>query len=203
MLRFSTAAACAVSLNPMAGQIPAAATPVSELPLEYQELFRTAVLAAQKAYCPYSNFEVGCAIRTRCGRVFVGCNVENAAYSPGICAERSAIASAVSAGYRLFDTIAVFGHSRLPTAESAGASCSSDARAAHRESLPSPVTAPCGVCRQTLYEFQCVGGTHPITMILGDHSGKRAMVVPLKALLPLAFGPSDLNIDVADHKCVD
>jgi cytidine deaminase len=90
-----------------------------------QELFAQAEAAARKAYAPYSNFRVGAAVRTRSGRVLTGVNVENAAYPLGVCAERAAIASAVSEGARPgdLDTLAV-------------------------------TASPCGGCRQWLAEFR-------------------------------------------------
>lgn len=89
-------------------------------------LIEQAIDAAQKAYVPYSHYHVGAALRTNDGTVFTGCNVENAAYPSGICAERTALVKAVSEGYRLFDTLIL--------ATVAGGS-------------------PCGQCRQMLYEF--------------------------------------------------
>jgi cytidine deaminase len=90
-----------------------------------RELYERAVAAAQHAYAPYSNYFVGAAVQTTDGRVFVGVNVENAAYPLGVCAERTAIAKAVSDGYRPGDLDAI------------------------------GITAsPCGGCRQWLYEFR-------------------------------------------------
>jgi cytidine deaminase len=90
-----------------------------------RELYERAVAAAQHAYAPYSNYFVGAAVRTTDGRLFFGVNVENAAYPLGICAERTAIAKAVSDGYRPGDLEAI------------------------------AITAsPCGGCRQWLYEFR-------------------------------------------------
>jgi cytidine deaminase len=90
-----------------------------------RELYERAVAAAQHAYAPYSNYFVGAAVQTTDGRLFVGVNVENAAYPLGICAERTAIAKAVSDGYRPGDLEAI------------------------------GITAsPCGGCRQWLYEFR-------------------------------------------------
>jgi cytidine deaminase len=89
------------------------------------ELFERAVAIAERAYSPYSKFQVGAAVRARDGRVFEGVNVENAAYPLGICAEKSAIAQAVAAGYGPGDLEEI------------------------------AVTAsPCGGCRQWLYEFR-------------------------------------------------
>ncbi len=93
-----------------------------------EELKATALAMREKAYCPYSHFAVGAALECADGTVFTGCNIENAAYSPTLCAERVAVGKAVSAGRRDFVRIAVAGSSTAPC-------------------------APCGVCRQVLSEF--------------------------------------------------
>lgn len=91
-------------------------------------LVRLALQARENAYAPYSHFSVGAALLCSDGTVYTGCNIENAAYSCGICAERTAAAKAVSEGRRDFTALAVAG--------------SSDA-----------MCTPCGLCRQFLYEF--------------------------------------------------
>lgn len=83
----------------------------------------------KKAYCPYSNFQVGAALLTIDGKTITGCNIENLAHSPGICAERCAIAKAISMGYREFKACAVVAYQK------------------------NHFTSPCGVCRQVLIEF--------------------------------------------------
>ena len=95
--------------------------------MDNKELIKYALEAKEKAYTPYSNFKVGAALLTKEGRVFTGCNIENAAYSPTICAERTAIVKAVSEGYLNFEKIAIVGGDD-------GA-------------------FPCGVCRQVIREF--------------------------------------------------
>lgn len=92
----------------------------------YQDLIETAIQASKHAYIPYSNYPVGAALRATDGKVFTGCNVENAAYPATICAERTALVKAVSEGYRDFTAIAV-------VTENGG--------------------SPCGMCRQMLHEF--------------------------------------------------
>jgi cytidine deaminase len=92
------------------------------------ELTMRARAAQANAYAPYSGFKVGAALVTRDGTVFGGCNVENAAYPAGTCAERAALAAAVSAGYQQFEAVVIV----------------SDATSA---------TPPCGICRQMLAEF--------------------------------------------------
>jgi cytidine deaminase len=93
---------------------------------ERRALIDLAIEARRRAYAPYSNYPVGAAVRTKSGRIFTGCNVENAAYPAGICAERVAVFKAVSEGEKEFEVMAV--------ATSNGGS-------------------PCGVCRQVMAEF--------------------------------------------------
>ena len=97
-----------------------------------KELVRQAFLAQQQAYAPYSEFLVGAALLTEDGKIYQGCNIENAAYSPGNCAERTAFFKAVSEGRRDFTAIAIVGNKR----GEAGDYC-----------------PPCGVCRQVMAEF--------------------------------------------------
>ena len=95
---------------------------------EKQQLIRMALAAREKAYAPYSDFMVGAALRAADGRIFTGCNVENAAYGDTICAERTAAVKAVSSGHRDFVRIAIWGNSK-------------------------EYCYPCGSCRQFLQEF--------------------------------------------------
>lgn len=93
-----------------------------------KELIQIAIKAREKSYSPYSNFKVGAALLTKSGKVFTGCNIESASYTPTICAERTALAKSVSEGYVDFYKIAIVG--------------SFD-----------KISYPCGVCRQFLREF--------------------------------------------------
>jgi cytidine deaminase len=95
-------------------------------PTQQNKLVQAAILARENAYAPYSGYEVGAALLTKSGKVFTGANVENAVYPLTICAERSAIFSAVSQGERTFSAIAVVTENGV---------------------------APCGSCRQVLAEF--------------------------------------------------
>lgn len=95
--------------------------------MNIKALIDKALEAKKMAYVPYSKFHVGAALLTRSGKVFTGCNIESAAFSPTICAERTAISKAVSEGEREFEAIAVVGDSEY--------------------------TYPCGVCRQVIREF--------------------------------------------------
>ena len=93
-----------------------------------QELIKYALEAREKSYSPYSNFKVGAAILTKSGKVFTGCNIESASYTPTICAERTALSKCISEGHTDIEKIAVVG------------------------SLEK-ISYPCGVCRQFLREF--------------------------------------------------
>ncbi len=93
-----------------------------------KKLIRAAMTVRENAYAPYSKFKVGAALLTLEGEIFTGCNIENSAYSPTLCAERCAMAKAVSEGKTKFLAIAVVGPEDSQT-------------------------TPCGVCRQVLYEF--------------------------------------------------
>lgn len=133
-----------------------------------QELIHAAFAAREKAYAPYSRFKVGAALEAKDGRVFTGCNIENAAYTPSNCAERTALFKAVSEGAREFSMLAVVG-------------------APAGQQPPFPVTGPCGVCRQALNEFCELD--MPILLVTGPDSWTE---VTLGELLPYNFGPKDL-----------
>jgi cytidine deaminase len=96
--------------------------------VEFDTLISAAKLARENAHAPLSNFRVGAALRAKSGRIFAGCNVENASYGLTLCAERVAIFKAISEGERGFDAIAVV--------------TDTDA-----------LTPPCGACRQIIWEF--------------------------------------------------
>ena len=124
--------------------------------------------AREKAYAPYSHFKVGAALLTESGKIYTGCNIENAAYSVAVCAERTALFKAVSEGERSFAALAVVG------------SFEGEVNA-----LPS---APCGICRQALVEF-C-----PLDMpVIMARTPDDRIVMRLEELLPLSFGPDNLK----------
>lgn len=122
------------------------------------------------SYTPYSHFNVGAALLTKDGKIYTGCNIENAAYTPTNCAERTAFFKAVSEGERDFSAIAIAGGP-------AGAGY---------EGLP--YCAPCGVCRQVMMEF-CDPERFMIYLVRSDSDMKEFR---LKDLLPEGFGPANL-----------
>ena len=131
----------------------------------YQSLMETAAAAREFSYSPYSGYRVGAALLGKSGRIYTGCNVENAGYTPTNCAERTAVFKAVSEGEREFSAIAIIGGSK--------------------DSVD-PACAPCGVCRQVLAEF--CSADFPV--ILGSPENWR--VVTLGELLPFAFTKENL-----------
>ena len=133
-----------------------------------RELIRAAFAAREKAYVPYSRFKVGAALLAKNGQVFTGCNIENAAFTPTSCAERTALFKAVSEGVTEFTAIAVVG--------------SLDGQ---KNTL---VTSPCGVCRQALFEF---GG--PALRVIMAKSEDDFIERTLGELLPFGFGPENLE----------
>lgn len=136
------------------------------------ELIKEAIEARKMAYTPYSHFNVGAALLTKDGRVYRGCNIENASYTPSNCAERTAFFKAVSDGIMDFSAIAIVGG---PAKTGSLSICS-----------------PCGVCRQVMMEF-CDPKTFKI--ILGtDESDFK--VYTLEQMLPLGFGPENLEADM-------
>ena len=136
---------------------------------EAVSLMQKAQEARGFAYTPYSHFAVGAALLCEDGSIVTGCNVENAAYSPGNCAERTAIFKAVSEGMRAFKAIAIVGakEGKVPGGDS--------------------VCTPCGVCRQVMGEF-CEAKSFRIYVT----DGKDLFCYTLEELLPLAFGPAQL-----------
>ena len=133
------------------------------------ELIALAKEARTHAYVPYSGYAVGAALLTKAGKVYQGANIENAAFGPTNCAERTAFFTAVFQGEREFEAIAVVGGK-------AG------------EEL-SGFFPPCGVCRQVMREF-C--DPEEFRIILGAGTGEKQVYL-LKELLPLSFGPDNLN----------
>ncbi len=131
-------------------------------------LFEAAKAAQARAYAPYSGFPVGAALLADDGAIFSGCNVENAAYPNGLCAESGAIAAMVIAGERRITDVLVVGGAGGPL-------------------------TPCGACRQRLFEFS----NDETRVHLADAAGP-VEVLLLRELLPRAFGPHDLAIHQRD-----
>ena len=137
--------------------------------MDEKELIRQALKARTYAYTPYSNFQVGAALLAADGRVFTGCNIESASYTPSNCAERTAFFKAVSEGIRDFKAIAIVG--------------------GPEEAEKLDICAPCGVCRQVMMEF-CRPETFQV--LLTDGQGQ-CREYTLSELLPEGFGPDDLK----------
>lgn len=169
----------------------------------YKELVCAAIRARRNAYAPYSRFYVGAAILSTDGQIFTGCNVENAAYGAGICAERTAVFKAVSEGAKEFEAIAIVGGSAKIDVALAGESRTDQTEAEHTEVVDGsandgkhgvhivqafPLTSPCGICRQALYEF----GGDDLTVILA-RSQDEWQEMKLGELLTLGFGPKNLE----------
>lgn len=131
------------------------------------ELIQKAKNAAEKAYAPYSHFFVGAALESESGKIYTGCNIENAAYSPTVCAERTAFFKAVSDGERKFKRIAVVGGKELDFTD---------------------YFTPCGVCRQVMSEF-C---DDDFVILLGKNGDDRISHT-LGELLSLRFSPEKLK----------
>ncbi|MDO4614248.1 MAG: cytidine deaminase [Lachnospiraceae bacterium] len=127
-----------------------------------KELIRQARAARAQAYAPYSRFRVGAALLARDGRIFTGCNIENASYSPSVCAERVAFAKAVSEGVRQFRGICIIGGP---------------------DSGVNDFCPPCGVCRQVMQEF-CDPKTFEILLAKSE---EETVSYTLSQLLPLGF----------------
>lgn len=130
-----------------------------------KDLIHQAFLARRFAYTPYSNFQVGAALRAKDGTIFTGCNIENASYTPTVCAERVALFKAVSQGYTEFTDIAIVG--------------------SKNGEINEQVTGPCGVCRQALFEF---GGN--VLHVIMAKTEDDFVEAELEELLPYGFGPT-------------
>ena len=132
-----------------------------------KELVLKAQEAMNNSYSPYSQFKVGAALLTESGRVYAGCNIENVAFGPSICAERVAFFKAISEGEKNFSKIAVVGG---------------------KNGIISSATPPCGVCRQVMREF-CSDDFEILIVRENENYDK----VLLKDLLPQSFKPEILS----------
>jgi len=147
----------------------------SKLSSADQALLVAARDVMEQAYNPYSNFFVDVTLRTVDGEIVTGSNFENAAYSASICAERAAIVRAAAMGHTVFGRIAIIGRgAKAPTTE---------------------VVAPCGVCRQMLFESAQISRMN-IEVIMSSSEMKKIVVGTIGELLPLGFGPANLGLRV-------
>ena len=132
-----------------------------------EKMIDTAIEQLKISYTPYSNFKVGAALLTKSGKIYTGCNIENASYTPTNCAERTAFFKAVSEGVRDFQAICIVGG---------------------KDGKLTEYTAPCGVCRQVMMEF-CNPKTFQIILAVDK---ERYEIYTLEELMPLGFGPLNL-----------
>lgn len=128
---------------------------------DVQQLLNAAIKARENAYCPYSNFQVGAAILTENNEIFTGCNIENGSFTAGLCAERTAVAKAISEGQTTFKAIAVV---------------------AQQDNF----TTPCGVCRQFIIEF-AKDKDVPIYLAKPSNPPLRVFCTSIYQLLPESF----------------
>lgn len=132
-----------------------------------KNLIRAAIDSLQNAYTPYSNFKVGAALLTRQQKIYTGCNIENASFTPTNCAERTAFFKAVSEGEKEFVAIAIVGG---------------------KDGVLTDYCPPCGVCRQVIREF---ADPKRFLVILAK-SEEDYQLYFLEELLPLSFGPEHM-----------
>lgn len=146
-----------------------------DLKKSYQILLNEAEKAMTKAYAPYSHFRVGAALLTQKGRIIVGANVENASYGLAVCAERAALINANTLGERHFKALAVI---------------------AKGGSKNRSVIGPCGSCRQMIFEFSQRDHQN-LEVIMADAKKEKIKIAKISELLPLAYGPRDLGVNVS------
>ncbi len=139
-----------------------------------RKLVDAAAEAMELAYCPYSRFYVGAALLTSDGKIITGSNVENASWST-VCAERSALSRANAMGHRTFKSMALI------------------TRGDDYE-VDTP-TAPCGSCRQSLFESAQLG-QKDIPIILCSTDKQKIILTSIVRLLPMGFGPSDMGVEI-------
>lgn len=156
---------------------------------EFHTLFSKVKAARDKAYAPYSEFRVGAVLLStsedESSKYISGCNVENASYPAGICAERCALVKAVSEGITQFRAVAVI------TDEN-------------------EICSPCGICRQMLREFAAptvesekdvdgIKNGKDLMVVMFTANGQQVKIMSLKQLLPMSFGPENLGKPTANH----
>lgn len=140
-----------------------------------EEMIERAIEQLGYAYVPYSGFRVGAVLLTEEGKMYTGCNIENAAYTPTNCAERTAFFKAVSKGERRFRAICIVGG---------------------KDGVLTEYTPPCGVCRQVMMEF-CNPDTFQIILATDT---KHYKIYTLKEMLPMGFGPGKLEPAVPEKR---
>ena len=133
-----------------------------------EQLIDLAIKQLEFSYVPYSHFKVGAALLAKGGEIYTGCNIENAAYTPTNCAERTAFFKAVSEGVREFEAICVVGG---------------------KDGVLTDYASPCGVCRQVMMEFCNPEEFRIITAV----SEEQYMEQTLAAMLPHGFGPDNIK----------
>ena len=133
-----------------------------------EKMIELAMEQLKFSYAPYSHFLVGAVLLGKNGKFYTGCNIENAAYTPSNCAERTAFFKAVSEGERAFQAICIVGG---------------------KEGILTEYAAPCGVCRQVMMEF-CDPDTFQIILAT---TKEQYEIFTLKELLPMGFGPNNLS----------
>ncbi|MCK4805571.1 MAG: cytidine deaminase [Candidatus Pacebacteria bacterium] len=144
-----------------------------------KELLDEAEKVMENSYNPYSHFFVGAALLTKNDKIITGTNVENAAYGSTICAERAAILRANAMGYNVYKAIAIIARGQdFDTKE---------------------VSGPCGSCRQMLYESSQVSERN-LEVIISTTKKNKIIISSIEELLPFAFGPKDLRIDVKKYQ---
>lgn len=146
-----------------------------------RKLIEQAEIVMDTAYNPYSHFYVGAALLSQDKEIITGSNVENAALGSTICAERSAILRANAKGIRMFNKMALIGRGE--------------------DFETSEVTAPCGSCRQMLYESSQLS-EKDLEIIMVTTKKDKIVISSINELLPMAFGVKDLGIDIKDYQNV-
>ncbi|SET10038.1 cytidine deaminase [[Clostridium] polysaccharolyticum] len=138
--------------------------------MDQKALIQAAIDTLPFSYSPYSDFKVAAALLSKEGKVYTGCNIESASYTPSNCAERTAFFKAVSEGVREFEAIAIVGG---------------------RKGILDDYCPPCGVCRQVMMEF-CSPRDFKVILAKGPDDYKE---FTLEEILPLGFGPGNLLVD--------
>ena len=136
-----------------------------------KNMINLAIEQIKYSYAPYSDFKVGAVLMSKTGKLYTGCNIENAAYTPTNCAERTAFFKAISQGEREFMGICIVGGKGGKIEE---------------------MTAPCGVCRQVMMEF-CEPATFTIILAKSEHE---YCIYKLEELFPMGFGPKNLEENI-------